>query len=109
LDIAPIAAQYDGQRPPASLIIIVRSAIGADSVDRQGARRQHGGRSTMMKARMLVLASLAWGTASLASAQEPVQLKFSRVVDLTLPIESNMAGIPGLRDYAENPSRVAFH
>jgi kynurenine formamidase len=36
-----------------------------------------------------------------------VELKFSRVVDLTLPIESNMAPIPGLRVYADNPSRVA--
>lgn len=60
----------------------------------------------MMKARMLVLLSLAFGTASVALAQEPVQLKFSRVVDLTLPIESNMAPIPGLKAYAENPSRV---
>jgi len=62
----------------------------------------------MMKARLLVLLSLAWGTASAAWAEESVQLKFSRVVDLTLPIESNMPGIPGLRDYAENPSRVAI-
>jgi len=60
----------------------------------------------MMKARMLVLLSLALGTA--AWAEEPVLLKFSRVVDLTLPIESNMPGIPGLRAYAENPSRVAI-
>lgn len=60
----------------------------------------------MMKARMLALLSLALGTASVALAQEPVQLKFSRVVDLTLPIESNMAPIPGFKAYAENPSRV---
>ncbi len=40
---------------------------------------------------------------SSVSAQTPVQLKYSRVVDLTLPIESNMAGIPGLKSYAENP------
>jgi arylformamidase len=60
----------------------------------------------MMKARMLILLSLALGTASAALAQEPVQLKFSRVVDLTLPIESNMAPIPGFKAYAENPSRV---
>jgi kynurenine formamidase len=39
-------------------------------------------------------------------AQAPVQLKFSRVVDLTLPIESNMAPIPGLKPYLDNPSRV---
>jgi arylformamidase len=60
----------------------------------------------MIKARMLVLLSLVLGTASIAFAQEPTQLKFSRVVDLTLPIESNMAPIPGLKAYAENPSRV---
>src|SRR5262245_27596258 len=60
-----------------------------------------------MNARMFVLMSLALGAASGALAQEPVQLKFSRVVDLTLPIESNMPGIPGLRSYAENPSRVS--
>jgi arylformamidase len=61
----------------------------------------------MIRTRTLVLAALAWATASVASAQDSVQLKFSRVVDLTLPIESNMAPIPGLRIYAENPSRVA--
>jgi len=33
-------------------------------------------------------------------------LKFSRIVDLTLPIESNMPGIPGIASYSENPSRV---
>jgi arylformamidase len=62
----------------------------------------------MKKARLLVLLSLALGTASVASAQGPVQLKFSRVVDLSLPIESNMAGIPGLKSYADNPSRVSI-
>ena len=60
----------------------------------------------MMKPRMLVLVSLVWGTTSVALAQEPIQLKFSRVVDLTLPIESNMAPIPGFKAYADNPSRV---
>ena len=60
----------------------------------------------MMMVRTFVLVSLAWGIASVAAAQDAVQLKFSRVVDLTLPIESNMPGIPGLKDYAENPSRV---
>ena len=60
----------------------------------------------MMKARILVLLSLVLGTASVALAQAPVQLKFSRVVDLTLPIESNMAPIPGFKAYADNPSRV---
>ena len=44
--------------------------------------------------------------ASSASAQSPVALKYTRVVDLTLPIESNMPGIPGLKSYAENPSSV---
>jgi len=33
-------------------------------------------------------------------------LKFSRIVDLTLPIESNMPGIPGIKTYADNPSSV---
>jgi kynurenine formamidase len=57
---------------------------------------------------MFVLLSLALGTASVAFAQAPVQLKFSRVVDLTLPVESNMAGIPGFKIYADNPSQVAI-
>ena len=61
----------------------------------------------MIRARLLVLVVLAWAAASVAWAQQPVELKFSRVVDLTLPIESNMAPIPGLRIYAENPSRVS--
>ena len=56
----------------------------------------------------ILLLSLAIGTVSVALAQGPVEVKFSRVVDLTLPIESNMAGIPGLKIYAENPSRVAI-
>ena len=60
----------------------------------------------MMKARILVLFALLLGAAPVALAQESVQLKFSRVVDLTLPIESNMAPIPGFKAYAENPSRV---
>src|SRR5436190_22932820 len=59
----------------------------------------------MMLARAF-LVFVALGTASTALAQTPVQVKFSRVVDLTLPIESNMAPIPGLKAYAENPSRV---
>jgi arylformamidase len=62
-----------------------------------------------MKASLLGLMSCALVTATVVWAQQPVQpvqLKFSRVVDLTIPIESNMPGIPGLRDYAENPSRV---
>jgi hypothetical protein len=61
----------------------------------------------MIRARLLVLVVLAWAAASVAWAQQPVEPKFSRVVDLTLPIESNMAPIPGLRIYAENPSRVS--
>src|SRR5262245_63209735 len=52
----------------------------------------------------VVLSTL--GIASVGWAQTPVQLKYTRVVDLTLPIESNMEGIPGLKSYAENPSRV---
>jgi arylformamidase len=65
----------------------------------------------MMKARRFVLLSFALGilgTASTALAQAPVQLKFTRVVDLTLPIASNMAGIPGIKTYADNPSRVTI-
>jgi kynurenine formamidase len=60
----------------------------------------------MRKARTLVVSLLALGAASVASAQQPVQLKFSRVVDLTIPIESNMPGIPGIKIYADNPSKV---
>ena len=59
-----------------------------------------------MFARLVVLLSLAIGTASAACAQSTTQFKFSRVVDLTLPIESNMAPIPGLKAYTDNPSRV---
>ena len=43
-----------------------------------------------------------------AAAEEPIQLKYSRVVDLTLPVETNMAGIPGFKIYADNPSLVAI-
>ncbi len=35
-----------------------------------------------------------------------MELKFSRIVDLTLPIESNMPGIPGIKSYLDNPSSV---
>ena len=62
----------------------------------------------MMKARTFGLLALALGTASTAFAQQAVPLKFSRVVDLTLPIETNMAGIPGFKIYADNPSQVAI-
>ena len=61
----------------------------------------------MIRGPRLVFSAVVLATASAAFAQEAVQLKFSRVVDLTLPIESNMAPIPGLRVYAENPSRVS--
>jgi kynurenine formamidase len=59
-----------------------------------------------MKVRILLLLSLVLGAAPAGLAQQSVQLKFSRVVDLTLPIESNMAPIPGLKPYLDNPSRV---
>ena len=48
----------------------------------------------MMKASRFIFVPVALGIIGMASitiAQEPVQLKFSRVVDLTLPIETNMA------------------
>ena len=61
----------------------------------------------MWKAKKFVPLTLALSIpASIGWAQTPVQLKYTRVVDLTLPIESNMEGIPGLKSYAENPSRV---
>ena len=63
----------------------------------------------MSKAKTFVFLNFALsmlGAASVGWAQTPVQLKYTRVVDLTLPIESNMAGIPGLKSYADNPSRV---
>ena len=62
----------------------------------------------MMKARTFIVMALALGTASVAFAQQGIPLKFSRVVDLTLPIETNMAGIPGFKIYADNPSQVAI-
>src|SRR4029077_3721624 len=101
----PSTGQASGTTLAASPMI-ARSANGCRRFREQGARRRRGGRSTMMKARTFVLVSLACGIASVAAAQDAVQLKFSRVLDLTLPIESNMPGIPGLKDYAENPSRV---
>src|ERR1700730_8708349 len=65
------------------------------------------GRRTMMKGRTLIIVLLALGVASVAWAQQPpAQLKFSRIVDLTIPIESHMPGIPGIKTYADNPSRV---
>src|SRR5262245_22359196 len=60
----------------------------------------------MTKTRGFIALLLAAGTASAAFAQTPVQLKFSRIVDLTIPIESNMPGIPGLKLYRDKPSQV---
>jgi kynurenine formamidase len=60
----------------------------------------------MLKGRILIIVLLALGVAPVARAQQPIELKFSRVVDLTLPIESNMPGIPGIKTYADNPSKV---
>ena len=42
----------------------------------------------------------------LSISQTPVTFKFSRIVDLTIPIESNMPGIPGVSTYTNNPSKV---
>src|ERR1700750_1734583 len=64
------------------------------------------GRRTMMKGRILIIVLLALAGTPVAWAQQPAQFKFSRVVDLTLPIESNMPGIPGIKTYADNPSKV---
>jgi kynurenine formamidase len=63
---------------------------------------------TMKGSTLLALALGVIATPVGAWAQAPVQLTFSRVVDLTLPIESNMAGIPGLKIYADNPSKVGI-
>jgi kynurenine formamidase len=64
-------------------------------------------RENAMKVRILAAVSLAIALATTtATLAQPVELKFSRVVDLTLPIESNMPPIPGIRAYADNPSRV---
>jgi len=46
----------------------------------------------------LTFALSALGIASVGWAQTPVQLNYTRVVDLSLPIESNMAGIPRTKD-----------
>jgi len=62
----------------------------------------------MMKSPIRVLAAVAIAmTAPDAgqAAEQPVQLRFSRVVDLTLPVETDMAGIP-LKVYADNPVKV---
>src|SRR5215471_19901572 len=64
-------------------------------------------RRNMIKGRAVVVAVLlALGAGSAAWAQKPVALQFSRVIDLTIPIESNMPGIPGIKIYADNPSKV---
>jgi hypothetical protein len=55
----------------------------------------------MMKAPILIIVLLALRVALVASVQEPVQLKFNRVVDLTIPIESNIPGIPGIKTYGD--------
>jgi kynurenine formamidase len=63
----------------------------------------------MLKAKTFVFFTFALsmlGAATVGSSQTPIQLKYTRVVDLTLPIETNMEGIPGLKSYADNPSRV---
>jgi arylformamidase len=61
----------------------------------------------MIKGRAVVVAVLlALGAGSAAWAQKPVALQFGRVIDLTIPIESNMPGIPGIKTYADNPSKV---
>ena len=39
-----------------------------------------------------------------SAGAKPIQLKYTRVVDFTLPIEAT-AGIPGVKSYAEDPSR----
>jgi arylformamidase len=72
----------------------------------QDAKQKGLGRRTMMKTRTLVIVLFASGASSIALAQQPAQLQFSRVVDLTIPIESNMPGIPGIKIYHDNPSRV---
>jgi arylformamidase len=61
----------------------------------------------MVKTAHFALLSCALGVIGTAAlAQKPIQLKFSRIVDLTLPIETNMAGIPSFKIFADNPSRV---
>ena len=61
----------------------------------------------MIKVRTVVIAVLlAVGVSPAAWAQKPLELRVSRVVDLTIPIESNMPGIPGIKIYADNPSKV---
>ena len=65
----------------------------------------------MARTKRFALVCLAGGMIAASAAgwgQTPVQLKFSRVVDLTLPVESNMAGIPGFKIYADNPSQVSI-
>jgi kynurenine formamidase len=61
-----------------------------------------------MNAKRLVLISLALGILTTSASAQSVQLNFTRIVDLTLPIETNMAGIPGFKIYADNPSRISI-
>lgn len=55
---------------------------------------------------LLAVALALLGVASDGLAQRPAQVRWSRVVDLTIPIESDMPGIPGIPAYAQNPSKV---
>jgi arylformamidase len=62
-----------------------------------------------MRSRLIAFAALALALAGCAyapPAKPPVAVKFSRIVDLTVPIESNMPGIPGIGTYSNNPSKV---
>ena len=61
-----------------------------------------------MNAKRLALISLALGILTTSASAQSVQLNFTRIVDLTLPIETNMAGIPGFKIYADNPSRISI-
>ena len=93
-------------RGPGSWTLRIGDGLRERDGNIQDAKQKGLGRQTMRKARALISVLFALGAASVALAQQPVQLKFSRVVDLTLPIESNMPGIPGIRTYVDNPSKV---
>src|SRR3954471_4667238 len=64
-------------------------------------------KTIMSKAKAFLALAFLFGTVPVVLAQAPTQLQYSRVVDLTLPIESNMAVIPSARLHAANPSRVS--
>src|SRR5688500_20362514 len=83
-------------------------AIAENAAPRAQINEVREGR-TMMKAPTLVFACLALVVASAAQAQSPIELKFSRVVDLTLPIHSNMPAISGIRSYSDNPFCANLH